>query len=307
MRVSTRGYNADVAASLARAQQDLRRLSRQLSSGKRLTRPSDDPVAVGAIINARADLANVLNRQKVLQRAIRLTGPADDALDNMAVALRGVRDIALACTQPGLTQAARASQATMVRSHRNRIFDEANTMVQGEYIFAGKLSQTKPFAETAGGVVYSGDSEGMDLWVAPGRPLEVTIPGDRLFNFTDAGGTRPVPGVDSDLFTLLDDLAEAIEAGDDTAVTRLAGDIDRLYHHVVEQRGVLGARVQRMEDAQRSAADAEVAAREILSDTEDVDVAGALMELQHQQICYQAALAATSKLSQIPTLFELSW
>ncbi|MEA3402909.1 MAG: flagellin [Armatimonadota bacterium] len=307
MRVSTRGYNSDIVRSLARAQQDLRRLSRQLSSGKRLTRPSDDPVAVSAIINARADLAKVVNRQKVLQRAVRLTGPADTALGNMATALRAVRDIALACTQPGLTQAARASQAAIVRSHRNRIFDEANAAAQGEYLFAGKLSRTRPFEDAAGGVVYNGDSEGMELWVAPGRPMEVTIPGDRLFNFTDAGGARAVPEVDSDLFTLLDGLAEAIEAGDDNAVVGLAEDIDRLHHHVVEQRGVLGARVQRVEDAQRSAAAAEVAAREVLSDTEDVDVAEALMELQHQQVCYQAALAATSKLSQIPTLFELSW
>ncbi len=307
MRISTLAYNNDTKNSLARAQQDLRRLSRQLSSGKRLTRPSDDPIAVGSIINARSDLANVLNQQQVLQRAQALTGPADAALDNMASALRQVRDIALGATQPGLTDAARRSQAQIVRSHRDRIMDEANISVQNVYLFAGKLSQTKPFADGAGGISYTGDSEGVQVWVAPGRPLEITVPGDRLFNYENTAGVRPIPEVDSDLFTLLDDLANAIEAGDDARVPELAADLDALYGHVAEQRGVLGAKVQRIDDATESALNAEVAAREILSDTEDIDIATALMDLQHQQLCYQAALAATAKLSQLPTLFEMQW
>ncbi|MFW5866648.1 MAG: hypothetical protein ACOCX2_02455, partial [Armatimonadota bacterium] len=229
MRISTFGYNNDTKNSLARAQQDLRRLSRQLSSGKQLTRPSDDPVAVGSIINARSDLANVLNQQKVLQRAQTLTGPADGALDNIASALRRARDIALGATQPGLTDAARLSQAEIIRSHRDRIMDEANISVQNVFLFAGKLSQTKPFVEGAGGVGYTGDSEGVQVWVAPDRPLEITVPGDRLFNYEDSAGVRPIPEVDSDLFGLLDDLANAIEAGDEARVPELAADLDALY------------------------------------------------------------------------------
>ncbi len=307
MRISTGGYNADMQSTLARAQQDLRRLSRQMSSGKRLTRPSDDPVAVGAIINARSDLAKVVNRQKVLQRATRLVGPADAALDNVASAMRQVRDTMLAAGRPGLTDAARSGQAQLVRSHRERIFDEANVNTQGEYLFAGKLSRTRPFEQAAGVVSYDGDSAGMELWVAPGRPMEVTIPGDRLFNFVDAAGDRAVPEVDADLFALLDEIATAIENGDENALAGLTEDLDALYDHVVGQRGVLGARTQRIDAAAESAMNAEVAAREILSDTEDVDIAATLLELQHLQVCYEAALAATSKLAELPTLFELGW
>jgi len=307
MRISTFSYHADTRNALARAEADLRRLSRQLSSGKRLTRPSDDPVAVGSIIAARSDLANILNRQRVLQRAQTLTGPADSALDNIAGALRSVREIALGATQPGLTDEARSSEAEIIRSHRDRIMDEANASVQKTYLFAGKLSQTKPFEEVAGAVTYTGGSTGVEVWVAPDRPLEITIPGDRLFNYEDAGGDRPVSEVDSDLFTVLDDLADAIEAGDDDQITALTEDLDTLYGHVVEQRGFLGAKVQRIDDAVESASDAEVAARTILSDTEDVDIAQALTELQHQQLCYQAALSATAKLAEIPTLFEIGW
>jgi len=143
--------------------------------------------------------------------------------------------------------------------------------------------------------------------VAPDRPLEVTVPGDRLFNFEDASGARAVPGVDTDLFGLLDHIATAIETGDDTAIPALGEKLDALYKQVVEQRGVLGARALRVEDAIDSAGQAELSAREILGDTEDVDIASALVDLQHQQLCYQAALAATAQLAKIPTLFELGW
>ena len=218
MRVSTSAYSTDTKKCLLSAQQDLRRISRQLSSGKRLTRPSDDPVAIGSIINARSDLANVLNQQKVLRRAQTLTGPADAALDNISSALRQTRDIALGASQPGLTDAARLSQAEIVRSHRDRIMDEANVSVQNIYLFAGKLSQTTPFVEGAGGVTYTGDAEGVQVWVAPDRPLEITVPGDRLFNYEDGAGVRPVGDVDSDLFSLMDNLADAIEAGDEALI-----------------------------------------------------------------------------------------
>ncbi len=307
MRISTRAYHNDVHNSLARAEQDMRRLSRQLSSGRRLTRPSDDPTAVGTIINSRADLARVLNQQKVFQRAERLVGPADSALANTANALRGVRDVVLGATQPGLTDSARSSLAELVRSHREQILSAANTSVHGEYLFAGKLSRTVPFTDGVDGVEYVGESAGMQLWVAPDRPMEVSIPGDRLFNYENASGERAVPGVENDLFALLDGLATAIEAGDEAGCIALGEDLDALYEHVIQQRGVLGARTQRIQDAAESAKNAEISAREILSDVEDVDIAHALIELQHRQIAYQAALAATSKLAQIPTLFELNW
>ncbi len=308
MRVSTYAYGNDTKNNLARAQQELQRLGRQLSSGKRLTRPSDDPVAVGWIINARSDLANVLNQQKVLTRAQTLTGPADTALDNISSSLRQAKDIALGATQPGLTDAARRSQAEVVRSVRERIMDEANIVVKGSYLFAGRLSATKPFAEGAGGVVaYTGNSDGVQVWVAPDRPLEVTIPGDRLFNYENGSGTRAVPGVETDLFALLDEIANAIEAGDDARIPGLAEDLDALYGHIVEQRGVLGAKVQRIDAAVESAGLAELSAREILASTEDVDIASALIDLEQQKLSYQAALAATSTLAKIPSLFELGW
>ena len=112
-------------AGVAQAQQDLRRLSRQLSTGKRLTRPSDDPTAVGWIISARSDLANVLNQQKVLARAKVLIGPADAALDNIASALRSARDTLLGATQPGKDDAAHRADAAAIRSVRERLVDEA--------------------------------------------------------------------------------------------------------------------------------------------------------------------------------------
>ena len=113
--------------------------------------------------------------------------------------------------------------------------------------------------------------------------------------------------MDTDLFGLLDHIATAIETGDDTAIPALGEKLDALYKQVVEQRGVLGARALRVEDAIDSAGQAELSAREILGDTEDVDIASALVDLQHQQLCYQAALAATAQLAKIPTLFELGW
>jgi len=307
MRISGDGYLADMQRSLTTAETALRRLSQQISSGRRLTRPSDDPLAVGQVIGARSDLAAVLNRQDALARGIMLTGSADAALDEISAALRNALDLVVGAGQPGGTEAIRSATAASLRSLRERILDQANASAQGDYLFGGRLSRAQPCADGPGGVSYAGDSRGLELWVAPARPMEVTIPGDRLFNFADADGARAVAGVDTDLFALLDTLADAIAAGDAGTVAARANDLQRLYDHVIQQRGVLGARTQRLQDGQDAARDAELVCRDLLSRVEDVDLAAALAELELRQLNYQAALAATAKLAALPTLFELDW
>ena len=307
MRISSRAYMDQLGANLARAGSEVARLGQQIASGKRLTRPSDDPLAVGAVVDARSDLAQVVNRQKVLNKASRLMGVADGALDTMTSLLRRAQDIGAGATEPALTSAARAAMAAELRSIRDSLMDEANASVAGDYVFAGKLSRQPPLSEAGGVVSYSGSSEGIELWVAPGRPMEASVPGDRLLNFENADGERAVPDVDTDIFTLLADLASAVEAGDDAEVRRMTPQLQALSENVVEQRGVLGARARRVRDATDAAACAEVHARELLADIEDVDLVRAITDLEAQKLAYQAALAATAKMAQLPTLFELEW
>jgi len=307
MRISSRAYLEALNIHLSRASQEIQRLSMQISSGRRLSKPSDDPLAVLAIVDARVDLARTVNRQKVLAKGERLTSVADVALDAMGTGLRRVRDIGLGGTQPGLDDNARHALATEIRTVRHALIDHANASVAGDCVFAGRWSSTPPFEEVGGVVSYTGTSEGAQLWVAPGRPMEVTIPGDRLFNFEDAGGTRAVPAVDRDMFALLEDLAAAIEAGNDAETVACMTDFDALSGHVTQQRGVLGARAARLATAQQSAADVELHAQEILTNVEGVDMVEAMLNLQNQELAYQAALAAVAKMVQLPTLFQMNW
>ena len=307
MRISSRAYLDAINVHLSRAGEKIELLSMQISSGRRLSKPSDDPLAVRAIVDARADLAATLNRQKVLAKGQRLTSVADVALDGMGTGLRRVRDIGLGGTQPGLDDNGRRALAMEIRSVRQSLIDHANASVAGDRVFSGRLSPNPPFEEIGGVVNYVGTSEGAELWVAPGRPMEVTVPGDRLFNFEDAGGVRAVPGVDRDMFALLEDLAAAIKASNDAETVACMVDFDVLSGHVTQQRGVLGARAARLATAQVSAANVELHAQEILTNVEGVDMVEAMLSLQNEEVTYQAALAAASKMMQLPTLFELNW
>jgi len=307
MRISTRAFINHLSANLTRASEEIARLGMQISSGRRLTRPSDDPLAVGAVVDARADVARLANRQKVLAKAARLTAVADTALDTMSSMLRRAAEVAVSATRPGTEPAARSALAAELRSIGRTIVDEGNSSITGEYVFAGKLSEGAPFQEAGGAVTYHGSSEGMVVWVAPGRAMEVTIPGDRLFNFENAAGERAVPEVDRDLFTLIDEMAGAIEAGDDDAVREMMPGLEALTEHAIHMRGLLGARAARIEDASNAAANAELRATELLAETEGVDLVEALVELENQKLAYQSALAATARLAQLPTLFELQW
>ncbi|MCD6362147.1 MAG: hypothetical protein J7M38_14915 [Armatimonadetes bacterium] len=307
MRISSRAFINHLSANLSRVTDDIARLSLQVSSGRRLTRPSDEPLAAARIVNARADLARMTNRLKTLDKAGRLISAADVALDTITDRLRHARELCMTATRPGMETSTRAAVAVELRSIARTIADEGNASIAGDYVFAGRKNRTEPLAEAGGTMTYLGSSEGMRIWVAPGRSMEVTVPGDRLFNFEDADGRRAVPEVESDIFTLIEDIAAAVEAGDDTAVEEMTPQLEALSNHIIEMRGVLGARAARIDSARTAAADAETHARQILADTEGVDLVEAIVELENQKLAYQSALAATAKMASLPTLFELQW
>jgi len=77
-----------------------------------------------------------------------------------------------------------------------------------------------------------------------------------------------------------------------------------LQEHVLMQRGIVGGYGLRLDQSLTLAENAELQARTLLADIEDVDMVNALLEAESQKTAYQAALAATANIAQMPTLFD---
>ncbi len=308
MRIASRSYIDNLSYGLARASQTLQRLSSQLTSAKRITKPSDDPVGAGEILRRHADLAATTSHQRTIHAGLRTAQSGDAALDDIGVGLRKISTLIIQANNSSTPESALRAIANEVRSVAGKIRDDANTAVAGRYLFAGLLDRTMPFVEDPPGtIIYQGDSSEQKVPVAPGRTAPVTIPGDYLLNFEDVGGERAIAGLDKDIFTVLEETAQAIEDKQLTELEQLSEEVELLRDHAVQCRAKMGVYVQRLQAAENVAKDHEVETLRMLSEIEDVDIAQAVLELKSVELTYQAALLAVGQVAQLPTLFEVAY
>lgn len=307
MRIASRSYLDNLSYGLALASNDLQRLSSQLSSAKRLTKPSDNPVDAGSIIRSHAALEAVVNQQRTIEAGLRMARSADGALDDIGSALRQIKTLVLRANTTTVTEEGRVATANEIRVIASKIQDDANKQVGGRYLFAGYSDRTMPFVQqlVGGNIKYEGDSGEQQVSIAPGRTAPATMPGDYLLNFINDDGERAVPAIDKNAFALLEETAQCIEQGNLGQLADLGDEVETLRDHAVQCRAMLGVYVQRLEGAQNASKDQELEMRQFLSEVEDVDIAQAILQLKRLELSYQAALLAVSQVAQLPTLFEV--
>ncbi|NPV48497.1 MAG: hypothetical protein HPY69_16275 [Armatimonadetes bacterium] len=310
MRVSTVGHIESIKASLARQSARLGKLHQQLSAGKRVCELSDDPVAASRVARAHTALSELGSRRFVIREAQQLLGAADAALADMGQALQRCHDLSLRAMSPQLGQGERLALAQEVRYLSTTLMAAGNASVQGTYIFAGTQTNTQPFrtSDISGlPVAYLGNHQAPVYHLSSTQSLPAGFTGAELFNYPDAAGQRPLGTVDTDVFSLLADLADSIERGDGGRVSELSGQVNACHEHVVGLRGQAGVMVQRCEWFTSACDATETRLRELLAQEEDLDIAAAITDLSAEQTAYQALLGMTARMLATPNLFEATW
>lgn len=218
MRIPDRQYISSLTDNLALASRQVQKLTSQVSSGKRLTRPSDDAPAAGRILRSQAALTELNNRREICQTAQRQLGIADNALGEIASSLRRVHDIALQGAQSTSQPQERAALAVEVRGIVDHLRELGNASDGFTYVFSGRAGTSAPLmpdASASGGVKYTGDTQPVEIALAPGSTASIGVTGAEIFNFADpVTGARAVSEMPGDVFTALHDLAAQLDSQD---------------------------------------------------------------------------------------------
>ncbi len=229
----------------------------------------------------------------------------DAALGQIADSMTSSVEAAMQATQPGYAEAARHAAAADVRAAMQSVITTANTKVTDRYLFGGFQDRQPPFEESAGAVTYLGDSGELTVPVGNGRSCPAGIPGDRVFN-VDTGGGRAVPVVDRDVFELLTDLADSLEAGDTEAARAHTDDLQILRDHVLQMRGEMGAAEMRIDTNCSALEDTTLSCKQLIEQDESIDLAQALTDYTAAETAYQSLLGVLSRIMSMPTMFDLA-
>ncbi|HSH71447.1 MAG TPA: flagellar hook-associated protein FlgL [Methylophilaceae bacterium] len=299
MRISTNTIYQAGINKIGALQSEQAKLQQQISTGKRITSPSDDPVAAARVLE-------LSYQQGVNAKFADNRETAKIKLNTLESNLTSVTNL-LVSTQSTLVGAGngvysnqeRAFIATELQGSLDALIGLANTKdAYGNYLYSGFQSDTTPFTATATGATYAGDSNEQLLQVDAQRQMATNVTGNNVFQ---AGG--------NDIFTTLKSLVTllntpitdattqaAFTSGLATAIGGLQGSVD----NVLTVRANVGSKLNELDALDTAGSDRNLQYEKSLSDLQDLDYASALSDLAKQQTIMEAAqksFVATTGLS----------
>jgi flagellar hook-associated protein 3 FlgL len=166
------------------------RSQEQISSGKRIVRPSDDPVGASQALAFRRQIASAERNTTAVEGAQVMLDTAAGLLQDAGGLLAEARASLLQGMNGTVSADDRKLLANSISLIRDRLLEIGNARAGNRYLFAGTATDTSPFAASASGVRYLGNEEAQEVLVGIDSRLATTVPGDEIFAAEQRSGTR---------------------------------------------------------------------------------------------------------------------
>lgn len=258
----------------------MQRLQEQLSSGRRVQRPSDDPSATASAMTLRSRRTSDEQYLRNIDLATGRITVTDNALTQVSDRLRAVRDVMISSINGGLGTSSQLAIAANIRAVREELVDLYNTTYLDRPIFGGTVTgQTAVDATGA----YVGDD----------GAVNVRISGDAVVR-VDVTGTDAAADVVPDL------LEQVATNAAGTGVTQAdLQAVDDALATVAQALGDVGARAARVNQTRDVVDSHRLDLTSRISLNEDIDMPETIMNLSSQQVGYEAALRSAAKIQQV--------
>jgi len=291
MRVNPNPIN-DVLFSLNLNQERAQTALQQISTGKRVNQPSDDPSAAALYTINVASEARIDQYLKSVGSVQSSFQTADSALASVVTALN--QAITLGTEAANGTYSTDNMQQIIpgVQAVLSQVVQLANTSVQGSYIFAGTATTTTPFVLNNGVVTYNGNSGVNNAEIADGTTVQTNVPGDQIFQNSSG-----------DVMGSLQQLITALQNGDKTAIGNATTSLGNALQELNVQRSFYGNALNQLTNDQAALNQENLNLKTQDNTLVGVDMAKAATDLSQAQVGYQASLAASAKVLQ-PTLLD---
>jgi len=182
MRVSTRSAYLNGLAAIQQLQASLDRTQRQISSGRRILTPSDDPIAASRSLELREALSRLQQFGRNSTVVTNRLSQEESALAAVNNVLQRVRELALQGSNATQSNESRKFIAIEMREHLGNLEQLANQKDgNGGYLFAGNLENTQPVSRMGSTFTYNGDQGQRFIQIGEGRQVADSDPGSAVF------------------------------------------------------------------------------------------------------------------------------
>jgi flagellar hook-associated protein 3 FlgL len=288
MGVSDVSLSQTITAQLNQQESSIADLEAQLSSGKALNKPSDNPAAVTQVLQLSSEASQLTSWQSNAQTATSWLGMGNNAVNTALSDMQSARTLLLQAlnqgTQNGTTYQAFASQLQGISAD---LLDTANTEYEGRPIFAGTSASPQAYDSTGN---YLGNTDTLTVIVGPGsgsgQTASLSVPGPDVFGSGTASVFNTLSTVIGQLNTgsptgtQLNTALNALDANISTA-EQAAAELGNAADSVSSTSTALTTQLSSVQDSQ--------------SGLEDVNVATVTTQLDTEMTDYQASMWAASQ------------
>ena len=294
MRITTMMSSRTTLRDLNDGLGRLSKLQEQLSSGKRITRPSDDPYGASRALGLRSEVTGLQQFQRNVADGTGWLNTGDTALSQMSDALQRVRELVIQGSNDAAGSQARMNIADEIDELTESVKQEASVRYSGRSVVSGTATDTAPYA-LGGSDAYAGDAGTITREIGPGVQIPINTDISALMGSGQAAS-------DDKLLNTLRDIADHLRGGTPADVDALrTTDLQRLDTNMDVLNGVradIGARTNRLATADSRLTALEENSTKLLSETEDADAAKTIIDYSTQQAAYNAALRAGANIVQ---------
>ncbi len=288
--MSSRAILRDLNDNLSRVST----LQQRLSSGKQITRPSDDPYGASRALALRGELAGLDQYRGNVGDGTAWLNTCDTALGQVSDSLQRVRELLIQGGNDSAGPDARNAIADEIDQLIDGVKQEANVQYAGRHVFSGTATDTAPYP-LGRSDAYAGDAGTITREIGPGAQIPINVDLHGLLG--DGQGAA-----DDKLLNTLRDVSDHLRSGKAADVAALRStDLQRLDANLGALSGIradVGARTNRLAIADSRLSSLQTNATQLLSDTQDADIAQTITEYSTQQAAYTAALRAGSTIVQ---------
>ncbi|MFP3843388.1 flagellar hook-associated protein FlgL [Priestia filamentosa] len=290
MRVTQSMISQHTLRNMSSNYEKLMNLQEQATSGKKLNRPSDDPISAVKSLNYRTNLNENNQYKENFTEAYKWLDNSDGSLEEANKVMQRIRELTVSASNGTKLEDEREAIRLEVSGLKEHLVSIANKNIEGKFLFNGINTGQAPVDNKSGTIVVGASEKPISIELSKGLSIDVSTDGTDVFSqaFFD------------NLTKLEQSLAEGSsgeEIGDQLSA------MDENINAIISARTLIGARTNRLEIMEARLNEQGELLEKKLSDVEDIDFEKAIMDLQMQETVQRAALAVGAKIMQ-PSLVD---
>lgn len=294
LRVTSNMMNSQLLLNLNRNARTMNDTQLQLASGRKINKPSDDPVGITYSLRYRAELSSNEQYQNNVDSAISWLDFNDTVLGQAGDVVQRLRELTVKASTGSNPQSALDSINEEVMQLKEQLVDIANSKLNGKYIFNGEKYTEMPydFVKGADGTYdvskdIKTDTGVMNYIVGEGVRMPINMTGNDVFGNTGAA---------DNLFNIINNLSSALKDGNLTGISKQLDLIDTRTETILSARSEIGAKTNRVELMQDRLSDLNINLTDLQAKTEDADYEELIMKSKIQENIYNASLSVGAKI-----------